>query len=96
MCAVPSPPWNRVPPRSSIRRRDPVNRKAIVGAAIRILDIDGLDGFTMRRVAEALGTGPAAIAHTGHSDAPQPGHDSVAQPHPAGARAHRRGIGPHS
>lgn len=54
MCAVPSPPWNRVPPRSSIRRRDPLNRKAIVGAAIRILDIDGLDGFTMRRVAKVI------------------------------------------
>ena len=54
MCAVPSPPWNRVPPRGSIRRRDPLNRKAIVGAAIRILDIDGLDGFTMRRVAKVI------------------------------------------
>jgi hypothetical protein len=41
---IPSPPWNRVPPRSSIRRRDPLNRKAIVDAAIRILDVDGLDG----------------------------------------------------
>ena len=69
MCAVPSPPWNRVPPRSSIRRRDPLNHKAIVGAAIRILDIDGLDGFTMRRVAEALGTGPASLYwHVGSKD----------------------------
>lgn len=70
MCAVPSPPWNRVPPRGSIRRRDPLNRKAIVGAAIRILDIDGLDGFTMRRVAEALDTGPASLYwHVGSKDA---------------------------
>lgn len=60
-------PWNRVPPRSSIRRRDPLNRKAIVDAAI--LDVDGLDGFTMRRVAEALGTGPASLYwHVGSKD----------------------------
>jgi AcrR family transcriptional regulator len=66
---IPSPPWNRVPPRSSIRRRDPLNRKAIVDAAIRILDVDGLDGFTMRRVAEALGTGPASLYwHVGSKD----------------------------
>jgi AcrR family transcriptional regulator len=66
---VPSPPWNRVPPRSSIKRRDPLSRKAIVDAAIRILDVDGLDGFTMRRVAEALGTGPTSLYwHVGSKD----------------------------
>lgn len=66
---IPSPPWNRVPPRGPIRRRDPLNREAIVGGAIRILDTDGLDGFTMRRVAEALGTGPASLYwHVGSKD----------------------------
>lgn len=69
MCAVPSPPWNRVPPQGSIRRRDPLSRKAIVDAAIRILDVDGLDGLTMRRVAEALGTRPASLYwHVGSKD----------------------------
>jgi hypothetical protein len=47
--AAPAPPADR---------RDPLNRKAIVAAAIRILDDGGLDGFTMRQVADALGTGP--------------------------------------
>jgi AcrR family transcriptional regulator len=66
---VPSPTWNRAPPRSSIKRRDPLSRKAIVDAAIRILDVDGLDGFTMRRVAEALGTGPTSLYwHVGSKD----------------------------
>jgi AcrR family transcriptional regulator len=58
-----------VPPCGPIRRRDPLSREAIVDAAIRILDIDGLDGFTMRRVAEALGTAPASLYwHVGSKD----------------------------
>ena len=58
---VAPPPWNRVPRRASADRRDPLNREAIVAAAIRILDEAGLDGFTTRRVADALGTGPASL-----------------------------------
>lgn len=33
----------------------------MVDAAIRVLDRDGLDAVTMRRVAEELGTGPASL-----------------------------------
>ena len=58
---IPAPPWNRVPRRASAARRDPLNRKAIVAAAIRILDDGGLDGFTMRRVDDALDTGRAVF-----------------------------------
>lgn len=58
-----------MPPGGSIRRRDPLNRKTIVDAATQILDVDGLDGFTMRRVAEALGTSPASLHwHVGSKD----------------------------
>jgi len=65
---IPRPPWDRVPRRALADRRDPLNRKAIVAAAIRILD-GGLDGFTMRRVADALGTGPASLYwHVGSKD----------------------------
>ena len=66
---IPRPPWDRVPRRALADRRDPLNRKAIVAAAIRILDDGGLDGFTMRRVADALGTGPASLYwHVGSKD----------------------------
>jgi AcrR family transcriptional regulator len=52
-----------------VKRRDPLTRDAIVQTAIRILDADGLDGFSMRRVAEALDTGAASLYwHIGSKD----------------------------
>jgi AcrR family transcriptional regulator len=67
--AVPAPPWDRVPQRARVRRRDPLTREAIVQAAIRILDAEGLDGFSMRRVAERLDTGAASLYwHVGSKD----------------------------
>ena len=67
--ALPSPPWQRVPERSSRRRRDPLTREAIVATALRVLDRDGLGGFSMRRVAEELDTGAASLYwHVGSKD----------------------------
>jgi AcrR family transcriptional regulator len=67
--ALPPPPWQRVPERSASRRRDPLTREAIVSAAVRVLDRDGLDGFSMRRVAEELDTGAASLYwHVGSKD----------------------------
>jgi AcrR family transcriptional regulator len=66
---LPPPPWQRVPPRPVRRRRDPITREAIVEAALRILDAEGLDGLSMRRVAEALDTGAASLyRHVGSKD----------------------------
>lgn len=39
----------------------PLTREAIVDAALEVLDRDGMDALSMRRVAEALGTGPASL-----------------------------------
>jgi TetR/AcrR family transcriptional regulator, tetracycline repressor protein len=67
--SLPPPPWERVPRRSGGRRRDPLTREAIVAAAIRILDVEGLDGFSMRRVADELDTGAASLYwHVGSKD----------------------------
>ena len=52
-------------------RRTPrsLSREAIVDAALAVLDAEGLDAVTMRRVAEALGTGPASLyAHVEDKD----------------------------
>ena len=65
----PPPPWQRVPERPKRRRRDPLTREAIVAAAIKVLDAHGLDGFSMRRVAEELDTGAASLYwHVGSKD----------------------------
>src|SRR5215211_6987263 len=66
---IPPPPWQRVPERAPGRRRDPLTREAIVAAAIEVLDSHGLAGFSMRRVADQLDTGPASLYwHVGSKD----------------------------
>jgi len=55
---APEPPWLR-PPRP--RARNQLTREAIVGAALRVIDEAGLDGLTMRSVADELGTGAASL-----------------------------------
>ena len=66
---VPPPPWQRSPRRPSRARRDPITVEAITDAAIKILDSEGLDGLSMRRVADALHTGPASLYwHVGNKD----------------------------
>jgi TetR/AcrR family tetracycline transcriptional repressor len=63
------PPWQRTPQRESRRRRDPLTQEAIVDAAIRVLDAEGLDGLSMRRVADELDTGAASLYwHVGSKD----------------------------
>jgi AcrR family transcriptional regulator len=67
--AIPPPPWQRVPERSGRKRRDPLTRESIVDAAIEVLDAEGLDGFSMRRVADELDTGAASLYwHVGSKD----------------------------
>src|SRR5262249_48625418 len=57
---VPEPPWSR---RRATRERprSPLSREAIVEAALRVLDREGYDGLSMRRVAEELRTGVASL-----------------------------------
>jgi TetR/AcrR family transcriptional regulator, tetracycline repressor protein len=63
------PPWQRLPDRPARRRREPISREAIVTAAIRLLDREGLAALSMRRLAEELGTGAASLYwHVGSKD----------------------------
>lgn len=67
--AIPTPSWQRVPHRAGSRRRDPLTQEAIVDAGLRLLDAEGLDGFSMRRVAKELDTGAASLYwHVGSKD----------------------------
>lgn len=56
---VPEPPWWGVPVRG--KPRQGLTRDEIVTAAIRVLDEVGLEGLSMRRVAEYLDTGAATL-----------------------------------
>jgi AcrR family transcriptional regulator len=56
---IPEPPW-----RAGRRRgaaRPALSREAIVDAALAVLDREGVDGLSMRKVGEALGTGAASL-----------------------------------
>jgi AcrR family transcriptional regulator len=56
---LPPPPWHRAP--RAAPRRQPLNREVIVDAALELLDREGLDAVSMRRVAQALDTGAASL-----------------------------------
>lgn len=57
---APEPTW-RAGERSARPPRIPLTREAIIDAAVRVLDREGLEGLSMRRVADELATGPASI-----------------------------------
>lgn len=67
--AIPPPPWQRLPKRSTRRRREPISVDAIVDAAIALLDREGYSALSMRALAEQLGTGAATLYwHVGSKD----------------------------
>ncbi len=55
------PPWWRPPKGRGRRQRPPLSRDAIVDAALAILDADGVDALTIRRLGQELGTGAASL-----------------------------------
>ncbi len=64
---IPPPPWRR--PRKTTRQRRPLSQELIVDTAMRILDAEGLEALSMRRVALDLRTGPASLyAHVANKD----------------------------
>jgi AcrR family transcriptional regulator len=59
MTGPPIPPWQRQP--RSPRARPALSLELIVTTALRLLDEGGIDGLSMRKVADALGTGAASL-----------------------------------
>jgi len=60
MSDLPQPPSRPRPERRAGRPRT-LDRAAVVDAALRVLDADGLDAVTIRRVAQELGTSGTAL-----------------------------------
>jgi AcrR family transcriptional regulator len=56
---IPEPPWKRTG--RDRAPRTPLTQRVIVDAALRVLEHEGSEGLSMRRVAEELGTGPASL-----------------------------------
>jgi AcrR family transcriptional regulator len=64
----PVPPWERTR-KAKAPARTPLSQEAIVDAALRILESEGYDGLSMRRVASELNTGAASLyAHVANKD----------------------------
>jgi TetR/AcrR family tetracycline transcriptional repressor len=66
----PVPPWSGVTKRRAKPLvKQPLTREAIVAAAMKVLDAEGLDAVSMRRVAQELDTGAASLyAHVANKD----------------------------
>ncbi len=60
--AIPPPPWSgaRIS-RATRAARPPLDRSQIVAAALGIVDAEGIDAVSLRRLAEALGVTPMSI-----------------------------------
>jgi AcrR family transcriptional regulator len=55
---LPEPPWRLG---AGAAPRTPITRQSIIEAAFRVLDREGMDRLSMRRVADELGTGAASL-----------------------------------
>lgn len=61
MAAVPEPPWWRQRGDASRGERKPLTRDAIVEAALALLERDGIQGLSMRKLAHELDAGAASL-----------------------------------
>ncbi|MFB4264837.1 TetR/AcrR family transcriptional regulator [Nonomuraea sp. GTA35] len=57
---VPAPPWRKSRRPAQVKRQQ-LSQELIVETGLRILDAEGFDALSMRRVAQELDTGPASL-----------------------------------
>jgi TetR/AcrR family tetracycline transcriptional repressor len=58
---LPPAPWAKKSKPARAEVKPPLSSQAIVEAALRIIDAEGLDAVSMRRIAQELGTGAASL-----------------------------------
>jgi AcrR family transcriptional regulator len=69
MPGIPDPPWRRARADTERADRRPLTRDAIIEAALKLLERDGLSGLSMRSLAKELGTGAASLYwHMGNKE----------------------------
>ncbi|MER5622194.1 TetR/AcrR family transcriptional regulator [Streptosporangium sp. NPDC002544] len=67
MTEIPAPPWRKT--RKASAPRTVLSRDLIVATGLRLVDAEGLDALSMRRVAQELDTGPASLyAHVANKE----------------------------
>jgi AcrR family transcriptional regulator len=59
--SLPPPPWAEPRKRRTRAARPPLDRERIVATGLAIVDKDGADALTVRRLADALGVSPMSI-----------------------------------
>jgi AcrR family transcriptional regulator len=69
---LPAPPWRKTRKTrkaAAAKPKQPLSQDLIVDTALRVIKETGLDGLSMRRVAQELDTGPASLyAHVSNKD----------------------------
>jgi len=58
---APEPPWRSAPRRGRSTPRPQLSRDVIVAAALKVIESDGGDALTMRRVADEIGVSASAL-----------------------------------
>src|SRR3984885_15948285 len=58
--SAPEPPWRSTPRRQGVPRPQ-LSREVVVAAALHVLDTDGGEALTMRRVAEQIGVSASSL-----------------------------------
>jgi TetR/AcrR family transcriptional regulator, tetracycline repressor protein len=58
---APEPPWRSAPRRGRSVPRPQLSRDVVVAAALKVVESDGGDALTMRRVAEEIGVSASAL-----------------------------------
>jgi len=61
MSETPEPPWRTPPRRGRSVPRPQLSRDVIVAAALKVVEVDGGDALTMRRVADEIGVSASAL-----------------------------------
>ncbi len=59
--ATPEPPWRSVPKRGGSAPRPQLSRDVVVAAALKVVEAEGGDALTMRRVADEIGVSASSL-----------------------------------